>query len=824
MSRLGDPTARVLARIPSVLVVLLGAAASMAVAQEPYKLPPKEIVDILDAPPLPTGRLSPDRTRLLLVEQPSMPSIADLSQPILRIAGERVNPRTNGPFRPNFHVSGLVLKNVADGGERRVAAPQGATLGFPAWSPDGRKVSFVTVRDEGLELWVADAATGEAKRVTAARLNGVQGQPCDWMPDSAHLLCQLVPEGRGEEPKASPVPVGPVVEEASGRAAPVRTYEDLLENPHDEALYDYYFTAQLGLVDAASGQVTNVGAPAVFESVAPSPDGRYILVRRTVRPYSYHVPESDFPKETEVWSAAGEKVRAVASQPLAEEVPSRGVRTGPRAIGWVPTEPATLFWAEALDGGNPKTPAEFRDHVVLLAAPFSGEPAELLKLKDRFSDAEFAAGGVAIVSDLDRPTRRTRTWVADLAHPGAAARKLWDRSAEDRYGDPGDFVRRDGVPQPSFGARDAARAPLVRRGDYVYLAGAGATPEGERPFLDRLNLKTLRTQRLWRSDLQHFEPVAALLDDNAGAVLTRRESATEPPNYFVRRGNGAPRALTAFTDPAPQFTKGVQKKLVVYKRDDGVTLSGTLYLPPSYQPGTRVPAVIWAYPREFASADAASQVAATPNRFTIVRRTPYLLLTLEGYAVFDGPTMPILGGDTANNHYVEQLVASAKAAVDELDRLGVADRDHVGVAGHSYGAFMTANLLANSDLFRAGAAESGAYNRTLTPFGFQNEQRTYWEIPDIYNHMSPFQNVTKINEPILLTHGMADDNSGTFPINSERLYAALKGLGKTARFVYLPHEAHGYAARETVLDVFAEELAWFDKYVKNAPPRRATSQ
>ncbi|MBX6363124.1 MAG: S9 family peptidase [Gemmatimonadetes bacterium] len=822
MSRPGSAIARGFARIPSVLAVLLGAVAPAAVAQEPYRLPPKEIVDILDAPTLPTGRLSPDRTRLLLVEQPSMASIADLSQPLYRLAGERINPRTNGPFRPNFHVSGLTLKTVADGAERRVSVPAGSVLGFPQWSPDGRRVSFVRVRDDGIELWVADAATGEAKRVTDARLNAVQGDPCEWMPDAAHLLCQLVPEGRGPEPKPPAVPVGPVVQQSSGKAAPERTHEDMLTSPYDEALYDYYFTAQLGLVDVASGQVTKVGAPAIFEIADPSPDGKFILIRRTVRPYSYHLGQDDFAKETEVWSIAGEKVRAIASQPAAEGTPLRGVRTGPRSIGWVPTEPATLYWAEALDGGDPRRPAEYRDHVLVLAAPFAGEPRELIRLKDRFQSAGFASGALALVTEFNREKRWTRTWIAQLDQPAAAARKLWDRSAEDRYGDPGDPIHLDGAAQGRFGR--APSTPLVRKGDWIYLAGAGASPEGERPFLDRLNLRTLRTERLWRGDADHYEAVVALLDDDGRRFLTRRESATEPPNYFVRQGRGAPRALTAFADPAPAFTKGVQKRLVVYKRDDGVTLSGTLYLPPNYKEGTRLPAVIWAYPREYASAAAASQVAATTNRFTMVRRTPYLLFTLEGYAVFDGPSMPILGGDTANNHYVEQLVASAKAAVDELDRLGVVDRDRVGVAGHSYGAFMTANLLAHSDLFRAGAAESGAYNRTLTPFGFQNEQRTYWEVPDLYNRMSPFQNASKINEPLLLIHGMADDNDGTWPINSERLYAALKGLGGTVRFVYLPHEAHGYAARESILDVLAEELAWFDKYVKNAPPRHATSQ
>ncbi|MGH7752976.1 MAG: alpha/beta hydrolase family protein, partial [Gemmatimonadales bacterium] len=378
-----------------------------------------------------------------------------------------------------------------------------------------------------------------------------------------------------------------------------------------------------------------------------------------------------------------------------------------------------------------------------------------------------------LLAESNRARRWIKTWILETDRPGVAPRVLWDRSGEDRYGDPGFPVMKP-VPGGSV---------LLRTGDFLYLTGAGATPEGDRPFLDRLNLRTLRTERLWRAAADHYESVVALLDDQARQVLTRRESATEPPNYSVRQTRGgALRALTAFRDPAPQLT-GVQKQLVTYQREDGVPLSGTLYLPAGYRAGTRLPVIMWAYPTEFASAQAAGQVRTTANRFTFYRGISHLLLLTQGYAIFDDPKMPILGGDTANNTYVTQLVASARAAVSKLVEMGVADPERIGVGGHSYGAFMTANLLAHSDLFRAGVARSGAYNRTLTPFGFQAEERTFWQAEDVYMHMSPFAYADSVNEPILLIHGEADNNSGTFPIQSERLYHALKGLGATARYV-----------------------------------------
>ena len=780
-------------------------------AQQPYRLPPQVIVDILDTPPLPAASVSPDRQWLLLLEQRSMPTIAELAQRMLRLAGNRINPRTTGPQLPG-PITGLVLKRIADGSERRIAVPAPAALSFVSWSPDSRTIAFVQTRDSGLALWVADPATGQARALTGPTLNATSGPPCQWMPGgaggSARLLCEFIPDGRGPAPVAPQTPVGPTTQETRGRAAPAPTYEDLLKNANDERLFDYYFTAQLALVDVATGARAPLSKPAIFDNVDVAPGGEYILVARTVRPYSYLVPDGLFSKAIEVWNLRGEIVRSLAQLPTGEGIPIRGVRTGPRAITWQPGVAATLVWAEALDDGDPRNRVAHQDRIVRLTAPFTEVPVALALLEKRYSGIVWDTAGLALLSEYDRDRRWVKTWIIDPHATSATPLLLWDRSVEDRYADPG---------FPILRTTPAGDPALLRSGDWIYLAGTGASPQGDRPFLDRLNLMTKKTERLWRADTVHYEAVVALLDDAGRKFVTRRESRAEPPNYFVRQGTTL-RALTAFKDPAPQLT-GIQKRLVTYTREDGVPLSGTLYLPPGYTPGTRLPVVMWAYPTEFASATAAGQVTAAPNRFNIIRGPSHLFFLTQGYAVFDDPKMPIIGGDTANNHYVEQLVMNARAAVKAVVDAGVADPDRIGVGGHSYGAFMTANLLAHSDLFRAGIARSGAYNRTLTPFGFQNEDRTFWQARDVYLRMSPFVYADSINEPILMTHGEADNNSGTFPINSERLFAAIKGLGGTARLVMLPNEAHGYLGRESVLHTLAEMIDWFDRYVKNAKPR-----
>jgi dipeptidyl aminopeptidase/acylaminoacyl peptidase len=801
---------RIALAFAAAAAVTAGPRAQSAPSTSGYQLPPKVIVDILDAAPTPTVTVAPNRQMVALLERKSMPGITALAEPIHRIAGARINPRTNGRQQRTGDATAITLKVVADGAEKKVVLPANANAGDLAFSPDGKHLSFTNTKATGIELWVADTATGQSRLVSGAdRLNATAGEPCDWLEDSATLVCTTVPAGRGPAPAEPRVPAGPNVQENLGKASPAPTFEDMLKTKYDEDLFEYYFTSQVVTYDAASARKTAIGKPAIVESVAPSPSGEYLLVSKVKRPFSHLYPMGGFPKDVEVWSRKGELARKVADVPSAEGIPINGVLTGPRQYRWRPDQPATLVWVEALDQGNPKNAAPFRDRLLTLSAPFTGQPAEFGKTEWRFAGLSFTDKGTALLVEGDRASRRQRTWVLDdLTTP----RKLWDRKTDDSYSNPGTPVTR------------RAGGAVIQNGDSIYLSGVGSSPQGDRPFLDRLNMTTLATVRVFRADDKSYETIVAPLDDAAKTVLTRYETPDDPPNYYVRDvAAGTKRALTAFKDPAPQL-RGVTRQFVTYTRKDGVALNGTLYLPPDYKAGTRLPVVMWAYPREFGDADSAGQITGSPHRFTTYTGASHLFLLTQGYAIFDDPKMPIIGpGETANDTYVDQLAMDAQAAVDKVVEMGVADRDRIAVGGHSYGAFMTANLLAHTDLFRAGVARSGAYNRTLTPFGFQSESRTFWEIPEVYGRMSPFFYANKINEPILLIHGEADDNSGTFPVQSERLWMALKGFGATVRYVTLPYEAHGYAARESVLHTLAETINWLDKYVKNAPPRAKTT-
>ncbi|MEA2237135.1 MAG: hypothetical protein QOC81_1859 [Thermoanaerobaculia bacterium] len=779
-----------------------------------YLLPPKEVVAAFDAPLLPEAILSPSRKVIALTSRRGQPTIAALSQPMLRLAGARINPKTFGVHRAGL-IYAIQLKNIANGQVTDVTVPPQASISNIEFSPDGSKLAFLNTKSDGIELWVANVSSGKTILVSS-HVNSTTGDPFDWMPDNTTILCKLVPLGRGSVPREQQIPTGPNVQENAGKTAQAATYEDMIRTAHDEALFEYYFTSQLALINTSTGTKSLLPHPAVFSAVSPSPNGNLILVTKIKRPYSHLIPMGGFPAAVEVLDRKGTVVKQLADRPSLEGTPLTGVEPGPRGHHWRLDQPATIVWTEALDGGDPKNKVPFRDKVMSLTAPFTGTPSELGKTEWRNGGILFTEKGVALLSEFDRISRRTRTWILE---PGAEPKKLWDRKQDAAYDNPGTPVTRpDGNDNRGFGGRGDGL--VIQNGDSIYLTGQGASKEGDRPFFDRLNLKTLASERLFRSAADVYENVIAPLDDDGKTLLTRYETPKIPPNYYVRAlGTNDRRAVTSFSDPQPQL-RGVEHQYVTYKRKDGVTMSATLYLPPGYKKGERLPVIMWAYPREFGDADTASQVTGSPNRFTIVGGYSHLFLLLSGYAIFDNPTMPIIGaGETANDTYVDQLVSSAEAAIDKVVEMGVGDRDRIGVGGHSYGAFMTANLLAHSRLFRAGFAESGAYNRSLTPFGFQSERRTFWEVPDLYAKMSPFWYADKIKDPILLMHGEADDNSGTFPIQSERFYMALKGHGATVRYVTLPNEAHGYAGRETLLDVLAERINWFDKYVKGAGAR-----
>lgn len=845
-------------------------------AQQTYQSAPPDLVKILEAPANPVSSISPDRRWILVtVSDPRTITISDMADSAFYLAGSKI--RANPDYRvENIGIRSGTVTSVDGKTERALPVPAGGRIGSTAWSSDGNHLAYTTIANgnmaldifypdptghvrhivapelsgkiqdlgwsrngihlaftsttpAGTTLWVADVSAGTARRLTPPTLNFttargsiVDDAGCNWLNGLAPLVCRLWPANRGAPPKASDVPAGVIVQESYGRSAPARTYEYLLQNPTDEALFDYYFSDQISLV-GLDGKIKPVGQPGVHARVTPSPDGKYLLVETVQRPYSYQVPMDVFPSRTEVWDLNGKVLREIRNSHVAEEAPSArdAVLPGIRFVDWRSNAPSTLVMVEALDKGDPRNRVPKRDQVSLLSAPFTEAATPFVQTEYRFSGLSWVAPNIAFLSERLSRGARTRTWMIDPSAPnGGTAKLVWDRSTEDRYADPGNWVY---VLDP---ASDRYVPLRSSDGRYLYLRGNGGSPEGDKPFLDRFDLTTAKAERLWQSAAPYFEQILQVVDEDAHRVITRRESPTDPPNFFVRDLSG--KTLTQITklpDPAPYFAN-VKSQLITYTRPDGVKLSATLYLPPgSDKSQGRLPFFFWAYPREFQSANAASQLTGSPYQFKRPARQNYLMLLMHGYGVLDGPTMPIVGanGKESNDTYVDQLVASAQAAVDKIVDMGVADRDRIGIGGHSYGAFMTVNLLAHSDIFRTGIAESGAYNRTLTPFGFQSEPRTYWEAPEVYNAMSPFNFANKINEPLLLIHGQRDDNSGTFPIQSERLFAAIKGNGGNVRYVQLPLEPHGYTARETQRHLLWEYINWLDKYVKNASPRTTTS-
>jgi len=790
-----------------VIVAVLMLASLALYSQTKYKLPPKEVVDILDALPTPLVVVSPRTDALLLVEYQAHPPIALLARPFLRLAGVRIDPELNARQRLTQY-TGISVKWIETGKLVRINLPASAKIGVPQWSNDGKSLAFTHDAENGVELWIADALTGKARAIPGVRVNEVLGVPFDWTKDNVNLLARLVPSGERKTPEQPKVPLGPVVEESSGKISRVPTYQDLLKDPFDEKLFEFYSTSQLALVNAQTGEVKTISVPSIISSVSFSPDEQYLLVTSLKSPFSYRVPYNLFARKTEVWDQRGNVVAMISDLGISDEVPSQGVPTGPRSVDWQTLHNAKLVWVEALDGGDPMKKVPFRDDVMTFDAPFKGSPTEVMKVQHRYTGFEWTANrDKAILTETDRDRRWRTSSLVDLAKPTAERKVLFDLSTNDAYNDPG---------RPVYATREDGQRVMVQDGDWIYLSGNGSSAQGDRPFLDKFNLTTLKKERLHWSGEKSLERFTAFVKMSRTMIVTRYESKTEVPNYVLKDiKSNSRKALTDFKDPAPQLT-GMSKELVKYNRPDGVALSGTLYLPPGYKAGTRLPVLIWAYPMEYSDPGTAGQVRGSPNGFTSLRGPSPLFFATQGYAVLMDATMPVVGDpETMNNTFVEQVVASAKAAIDKLDSLGVADRNRVLVSGHSYGAFMTANLLAHSDLFAAGIARSGAYNRTLTPFGFQSERRSFWEAPDLYMKVSPFTYADKIKKPLLLIHGEADNNTGTFPIQSERLFQAIRGHGGTSRLVLLPFESHGYSGRESVLHVLAEMFEWADKYVKN---------
>lgn len=776
-----------------------------------YLEPAQEIIDIVDAAPAPGASLSSDGKLLLVLDYPALPTLADLAAPEYRLAGMRINPDNQTTSQARY-ISGFRLVDVATGESKAIRGlPRDLRAVGVSWSPNNRYIAFAQMEQNATQLWRIDVERGRAERWGRANLNAVWGVQLEWAHDSQAIYTLTVDSQRGAAPTRSRVPAGPVVTESRGRSAPARTYQDLLSDSHDEALFDYYFSSQVARINAR-GRVENLGKPAVINNISLSPDSQYLLVTNLDKPYSYAVPQFRFARTTAVWNRRGEVVYTVVEQALADNLPIGFDATVPnrRSINWRNDADATLIWALAADGGDPRQPAEVRDELYQLAAPFTAEPQKLLDLSFRFSRLLAADGNTALVWERFWADRNERLW--RISPDGDAEPQLvWDRSYEDSYTDPG---------TPFTEQLANGRRVLIVRDNHILLSGRGASDEGDRPFIDRFNLYTGASERLWQSEAPYFEQPRSIIDANAMVFLTQRESVDTPPDFFLR--NLSDDSLTALTNtphPMPQ-TLDISRELVNYERADGLPMSATLFLPAGYdkERDGPLPTIVWAYPREFRSAAAAAQVSGSPYRFNRISYWNPQFLATQGYAVFDAATMPIVGeGDQLpNDTFIEQLIMNSEAVINFGVELGVSDRERFALGGHSYGAFMTANVLAHSNLFRAGIARSGAYNRSLTPFGFQREERTIWDDPELYQRMSPFFAAHTLKTPLLLIHGSEDNNSGTFPMQSERLYQAVKGNGGVVRLVMLPLESHGYRARESVLHMLWETVEWLDEFVKNA--------
>lgn len=780
-------------------------------AQTTYQTPPKSIADLFTAPSTPSVSFNKDGSMMMILDRTEAPSIEDLAQPELRIGGIRINPAISGPSRAGGFTN-IKIKKTRSGEEIQIKGlPSNPKMNGFSLSLDEKYLAFTQTELNGISLWVIDMTTYEAKKLTDPILNQVFGNSVAWLPDNS-IVIKAVNPSRGGMPKAPLAPAGPVIQETSGNAAPSRTYQDLLTNPYDETLFAYFMDSQLMKV-SLDGSKSPIGKPAMIKSMDISPDGNYLLIESIQKPFSYLVPADRFPYSVEIWTTAGEMVKTLAQIPLDEVRPTGfdATVTGPRGISWRADQAATLYWAEAQDKGDPRVKVAERDIVYTLSAPFAGDKKKLVGTTLRFGGISWSDDSFAILNERWFASRMEKRSVINPSNPSQAPKVIIELSSDDLYNDPG---------SPLFTRNAFGRNVLMRKGELVYMTSEGAGPEGSMPFLSTFNSNTKEQKILWRSQAPYYERVSKVLTADATEFITIKEGTDLQPNYWLinTKKRIAPMQLTSFAHPYESI-KGIKKQLVTYKRKDGLNLSAVVYTPEGYDPSKdgRLPVLMWAYPREYKSAADAAQVRGSKYTFTRLSWGSPIYWVTRGYAIMDQTEMPIVGeGDQEpNDFFIEQLVANAEAAIDHIVEMGIGDRNRIAVGGHSYGAFMTANLLSHTNIFAAGIARSGAYNRTLTPFGFQYEQRTYWEAPEVYFNMSPFSFADKVKTPILLIHGEADNNSGTFPIQSERYYNALKGHGATTRLVFLPHESHGYAAKESVLHTLWEMDTWLEKYVKN---------
>ena len=797
-----------------ILLFLLISGLTFAQENLTYQKPSAEILALADYERAPSVSMDSKKEYMLLSYRNTYKTLEDLSQEEMRLGGLRINPITNISSTVTY-INNLKIRKIKDKVEMQVSGlPKNALITNVSWSPNEQKIAFTNTTLTGVELWIIDVVSASAKKITTDNLNANLGSPYNWMKDNETLLVKILPKNRPALiDSEKDLPKGPTVSVSDGSKSQNRTYQDLLKNKTDEANFDALVTSELYKI-SISGNATLFKSAAIYAGESFSPDGNYLMLTTIQKPYSYIVPLSRFPQKSVVYDLNGKEIKLVNEVPLTEIMPKgfSSVRTGRRNMNWRADQPATLYFVEALDGGDQAKPAEFRDEVFVWEAPFSSNPTSLIKTKQRYAGIMWANEKIAIVADSWYDTRNTKAYLFNPSNLTIAPKIIEDRNSQDIYSDPGNFE----MIKNKFG-----RYVIAVENNKGYLMGAGFTKDGQFPFIDEYDFTTLQKKRLYTSKMKDKkEDLLSIEDFKKGDVLVMIQSKNEYPNYYFRniKSNNKLTPITSFKNPFESI-KNVHKEVIKYKRKDGVELSGTLYLPVGYDKvkKEKLPLLIWAYPAEYKDKNSAGQNDKNPNEFTFPNYGSFIYWVTKGYVVLDDAAFPIIGEGTTepNDTFIPQLVANAEAAIDAVDKLGYINRKKVAIGGHSYGAFMTANLLTHSNLFACGIARSGAYNRTLTPFGFQSEQRNYWDVPEIYNTMSPFMNADKMKTPLLLTHGEADNNPGTFTLQTERYFQALKNLGAPVRMVILPKESHGYAAKDNILHLLWEQDQFLEKYLKN---------
>ncbi len=801
--------------IPALLLISLFYCGN-AYSQEnlSYQKPPKEILDMLDYERAPSVRIDSRKENMIFFYRDNYRTLEDLNQQEMRLAGIRINPITNIETSVTY-TNNIKIKRIGDEKELQVSGlPHNPRISNTQFSPDETLMAFTHTTDKGVELWLLNVADASAKRISEAILNANLGSPYSWLKDNSAFLVRVLPSSRAALlDESMNIPTGPTISESHGKESQNRTYQDLLKNRLDEKNFETLVKSELFIYDL-EGNSKKFMKEALYSSESISPDGNYVMITTIERPYSYIVTMSRFPQTSIVYDFSGKKIKTVNEIPLIEISPkgSSSTREGKRSMSWRSDKPATLYFVTALDGGDGDKKVDFRDQVFQWEAPFDKEPISMAKTPQRYSGISWGNETRALIMDSDRDKNNSKTYLFDPSNPNSQPIVIFDRNTEDVYSNPG---------RVASIRNEYSRMVMQIDNDNVYLVGDGYSKEGQFPFIDELNLKTLKTKRIYQSSYtDKKEDIESIDDIKKGNILVRIQSQTDFPNYYMRNIRKKKNNLIQITNFDNPFLvlSNVHKEVIKYTREDGIELSGTLYLPVGYDMNKKekVPMLLWAYPKEYKDAAAASQSTHNPNLFTVPSYGSFVYWVTRGYAVLQDAAFPIVGeGDKEpNDTFIEQLIMNAKAAIDAVDALGYIDRTKVAAGGHSYGAFMTANLLTHCDLFACGIARSGAYNRTLTPFGFQNESRNYWDAPDVYTRMSPFMNAHKMKTPLLLIHGEADNNTGTFTMQSERYFQALKGLGAPARLVLLPRESHGYAAKENVLHVLWEQDAFLEKHLK----------